>query len=88
MGRRTEKALKNIKDDIKNHAQLKMPDFTKIFYLQTDASLEGMGAVLFQEHGVVSYYSKKFNDIERNYTVVEKEMFAIIKSLEFYRNLI
>lgn len=65
-----------------------MPDFTKRFYLQCDASMEGMGAVLFQDHGVISYYSKKFNDIEQNYTIVEKEMFAIIKSLEFYRNLI
>ncbi|KAG0440350.1 Transposon Tf2-8 polyprotein [Dictyocoela muelleri] len=43
---------------------------------------------LFQEHGVISYYSKKFNDVERNYSIVEKEMFAIIKTLDFYRYLI
>ncbi|KAF9761156.1 Transposon Tf2-8 polyprotein [Nosema granulosis] len=47
-----------------------------------------MGAVLFQDHGVIGYYSKKFNTIEQNYSIVEKELFAILKSLEFHRNLI
>ncbi|KAF9761714.1 Transposon Tf2-9 polyprotein [Nosema granulosis] len=47
-----------------------------------------MGAVLFQEHGVIGYYSKKINSTKRNYNIVEKEMFAIVKSLEFYRTLI
>ncbi|WUR03323.1 DNA-damage inducible DDI1 domain-containing protein [Vairimorpha necatrix] len=47
-----------------------------------------MGAALFQEHGTINYYSKKFNDIERNYSIVEKEMYAIVKSLEFYLGLL
>lgn len=42
-----------------------------------------MGSVLYQEHSVIGYYSKKFSDIEENYSIVEKEMFAIIKTLKF-----
>ncbi|KAF9760824.1 Transposon Tf2-6 polyprotein [Nosema granulosis] len=87
-GEEQTKALDDIKMDIKHKAQLKLPDFRKVFKLQCDASDIGMGAVLYQEHGVISYYSKKFNAIEQNYSIVEKEMFAIMKSLDFFRTLI
>ncbi|KAF9760669.1 Transposon Tf2-6 polyprotein [Nosema granulosis] len=87
-GEEQERALNNIKEEIKTKAQLSLPDFNKKFRLQCDASEEGMGAVLFQDHGVISYYSKKFNSIEKNYTIVEKEMFAMLKALQFYRTLI
>ncbi|KAF9761302.1 Transposon Tf2-6 polyprotein [Nosema granulosis] len=87
-GEEQTKALQEIKEEIKNKAQLSLPDFTKKFRLQCDASDQGMGAVLFQDHGVISYYSKKFNSIEQNYSIVEKEMFAMLKALEFYRTLI
>ncbi|WUR03433.1 prp pol polyprotein-like [Vairimorpha necatrix] len=81
-------ALKEIKEEIKTTAQLRLPDFSKKFSIQCDASNNGMGAVLFQERGVIGYYSRKFSQSELNYTIVEKEMFAIVKTLEFYRTLI
>lgn len=87
-GEPQKKALEEIKRRINDNVHLKLPDFTKIFYIQCDASLEGMGAVLYQDHGVLSYYSKKFSGAERNYTIVEKEMYAMVSALEFYRNLI
>lgn len=82
------KALESIKKDISEKAHLKLPDCTKVFRLQCDASDQGIGAVLFQDHGVIGYYSKKFSNAEKNYTIVEKEMFGIIKTLDFFRTLI
>lgn len=58
------------------------------FILQNDASDEVMGAVLFQGHGTIGYHSKQFNLSERNYTIFEKEIFAVVISLSFSRNLI
>lgn len=62
---------------------LALPDMNKTFYMQTDASLFGAGAVLFQfsddaTKKVVSYASWLFNDQQRKYHTTERELFAII----------
>lgn len=59
------------------------------YLLDTDASAEGIGAVLSQvkdgrEH-VVAYYSAKFSRPERNYCVTRKELLAVVKSLEHFQ---
>jgi hypothetical protein len=47
------------------------PDFTKPFVLHTDASYDGLGAVLYQkqdnEHKVIAYTSRTLNAAEGNY---------------------
>ncbi len=65
------------------HADLNVP-----FTLQTDASDIGIGAILLQNHKIVGVYSKKLSGPEKNYTTPEKEIFAIIKALEHFKNLI
>jgi hypothetical protein len=74
---------------------LTQPDFEKKFYLQTDASVYGMGAVLLQKgknspflqkHAKpkthpIAYYSAMFTPTERNYNIYEWELLAIMKSL-------
>ena len=47
------------------------PDFTKSFVLHTDASQEGLGAVLYQEQDgnlrVLGYASRTLTPSEKNY---------------------
>lgn len=67
------------------------PDFDKPFILETDASDFGIGAVLLQEDvggkpRPLSFYSRKFNSAETNYTVHDKELLAIIVSLKHFRH--
>ena len=55
---------------------LLVPDKTKPFILETDASLEAWGAVLRQydhnrELKAYSYLSKAFNPAERNYQIYD-----------------
>ncbi|KAK3767536.1 hypothetical protein RRG08_003968 [Elysia crispata] len=64
----------------------------KTCILRTDASNDGIGAVLMQEHDgkpyPVSYGSKKLTAAERNYSTVEKECLAIVwgvKKFELYQ---
>jgi hypothetical protein len=76
------------------------PDFNKRFYLQTDASAYGVGAVLLQEGGnttssllkhtkptlhPLAYYSATFTPMERNYNIYERELLAVMKSLAYWR---
>ena len=78
-----------LKNAITKYPVLRTPDFLKIFYLQTDASNRGIGAVLMQEENnlrfPVMYISKKLNSAEIAYSTIEKECLAIIKSIQKLR---
>ena len=59
------------------------PDFTKDFVLETDASIQGLGAILsqVQEDGKchpVSYASRALSPQERNYSITELETLAVV----------
>ena len=81
-GEAQEKAFVDVKRILSSGPILKLPDLSKVFILQTDASNLGMGACLMQEHDgkrhPVMYASKKFLPRERNYSVGEREALAIV----------
>ncbi|KAG0435959.1 Transposon Tf2-6 polyprotein [Dictyocoela muelleri] len=77
-----------IKEDIKEKSTLIFPNYQKKFIIQCDASDLGIGAVLMQDEGIISHYSRKFKNSEKNYSIVEKELFAILKSLFNFREII
>ena len=61
---------------------LRLPDLSRDFILQTDASGVSIGAVLLQSYDnqyfPVAYASKKLTRSELNYSVIEKECLALI----------
>ena len=64
-----------------------LPNFAKEFKLAVDASDTGAGSVLMQEDGnvvdhPVSYFSKKFNKHQKNYSTIEKECLSLILALQ------
>lgn len=68
---------------------LRAPDFARPFSLAVDASQVGVGAVLLQpdEQEVslaICYFSKKFTQAQRNYSVIEQESLAIILALQHF----
>lgn len=63
------------------------------FYLYTDASNTGLGAVLTQKENnerklVLAYASRTLNRAEKNYTATEKECLAIIWALERWQHFL
>jgi len=91
-GPKEEAAFKELKTNLCARPILRLADMDKPFVLRTDASDEGLGAVLLQEHndGIfpVAYASRKLTRAERNYAVVERECLAIVWAIaKFYRYL-
>ena len=65
------------------------PDCTRVFKLEVDASAVGAGAVLIQEdeNGIehpISYFSRKFNKHQLNYSTIEKEALALLFALQHF----
>ncbi|XP_074590046.1 putative mitochondrial protein AtMg00860 [Curcuma longa] len=56
------------------------------FTLYTDASFQGLGAVLMQHDRVVAYASRQLKDHEKNYLVHDLELAAIIFALKIWRH--
>ena len=72
---------------------LAFPDFrpgAASFVLDTDASASGMGAVLSQQQEgqerVIAYASKSFNKAQRNYSVTERELLAVVTFASHFRH--
>ena len=86
-----QKAFEELKNRMCSWPILMNPNPTKTFYLQTDASSTGAGAVLTQEvegskkHKPVAYFSCTFSPAESNYNIYEKEFLAVIKAIENWR---
>ncbi|CAM5089101.1 unnamed protein product [Eretmochelys imbricata] len=78
-----QKAFNKLKATLMSDPVLRAPDFDKPFLVTTDASERGVGAVLMQKgpdqefHPVV-FLSKKLSERESNWSVTEKECYAIV----------
>lgn len=83
-------AFQNLKHSLVTAPVLSTPDFKRHFYIQCDASSEGVGGVLFQlddegNERPISYLSGKLNKAQRNYSVTEKECYAAVLSVKKFR---
>ncbi|KAG0436896.1 Transposon Tf2-8 polyprotein [Dictyocoela muelleri] len=80
--------IKDIHKYICNKAYLYIPDIIKEFGIHCDASEHAIGGLLSQENGIIDHYSKRLNEAQMKYIIVEKEMYAIYMSISKWRSLI
>ena len=82
-------AFLDLKKRLVSTPVLVMPQFTQEFILDTDASGEGLGAVLSQviegEEKVVAYASKTLTRTERKYCATRREMLALVWGTHHFR---
>jgi len=99
-GHDQQSVFETLQDAMCEKPVLQQPDFTKPFYVLTDASAYGVGAILSQEgesailqiaHAKkpklhpVAYYLATFTETERNYDIYDRELLAIMKAITHWR---
>lgn len=90
---REEESFQKLKDAVSRPPVLAIPDYTKPFVLQTDASDRALGSVLLQrnEEGdlkPVAYYSRKFSESEERLTTYQKETLSVVCSFNKFRKFL
>lgn len=83
-----QRAFENVKSILCSAPVLAAPRFDKSFLLQVDASNIGAGTVLIQaDQGVfhpVCFFYERFCSYQLHYSVVEKEVLALIWALQHF----
>ncbi|XP_075096551.1 putative mitochondrial protein AtMg00860 [Nicotiana tabacum] len=72
-----QKAFECLKASVTEEPVLALPDFAKTFEVHIDASDFAIEGVLMQDKHLITFESRKLNEMERRYTMQEKEMTAI-----------
>ena len=89
--------LGKIYQDVKNamtaETELTIPNTKHLFFITVDASLIGLGAVLFQMNEenkmrVISYNSRILNTQEQKLSTLDRELFGKVYALQIYEFLI
>ncbi|RDX82278.1 Retrovirus-related Pol polyprotein from transposon opus, partial [Mucuna pruriens] len=85
-------AFQELKDKLTSASILQAPNWDLPFKLMCDASNSTLGAILGQRAGVgqpvhmIAYASRTMDPTQQNYTTIEKELLAIIFSLDKFRS--
>lgn len=85
-GTAQEEAFTVLKDKLTHAPLLQLPDFNKTFELECDASGIGLGGVLLQDGKPVAYFSEKLSGPSLNYSTYDKELYALVRTLETWQH--
>lgn len=77
-----EQAFQELKLRLTNAPVLTLPNFSKPFILEADASGYGLDAVLMQEGRPIAYMSKSLGPKAQTLSTYDKETMAIMEALK------
>jgi len=81
-----DEAFNLLKDKLCSAPILALPDFTRAFEVECDASGIGIGVVLMQDRKPIAYFSEKLNGAALNYPTYDKELYALVRTLETWQH--
>ena len=88
-----ESLFRKLKTSLTSETELTIPNTKHPFFITVDASLIGLGAVLFQLNDqnkmkVISYNSRLLNPQEQKLSTLDRELLGIVHALQIYEFLI
>ena len=89
-------AVETLKKALTTAPVLVMPDYSKRFIVQTDASYSGIGAVLAQSYTIdgkevdrpIAFVSRSLKPAEKNYSVTHLELLGVMYAVKQFRHYI
>ena len=76
------KAFETLKDKLTKAPISALPNFSKTFEIECDASNIGIETVLLQEGHPKAYFSEKLKGSHLNYSTYDKELYALVRALQ------
>ena len=88
-----ERLFQTLKTSLTSNTEPTIPNTKHPFFITVDASLIGLGAVLFQlneqnQMKVISYNSRRLNPQEQKLSTLERELLGIVHTLQIYEFII
>lgn len=84
-GAKEQSAFEELQHKVTSAPVLALPDFTKEFFTESDASGNGLGAILIQDKKPIAFFNKGLSDRNLNKSTYEKELMVVVLAIQHWR---